>query len=68
MPLRNEKNPLYKYKESDLKSGISFTDEHGKFKIMAVVDGYVMFRRKGAHPTCCAVKVFLEKINYIPAV
>lgn len=30
------------------------------FKVMAVVDGYVVYRKKGCHPAIKSVKKFVE--------
>jgi hypothetical protein len=41
-------------------------DEHGPVRIMAVVEGYVIFRRSGCHPALAHIRDFAGKYQPQP--
>jgi hypothetical protein len=47
--------------EKILKSGLKISFQDTEIKIMAVVDNYVMARKKGFMPFCMSEKEFKQK-------
>lgn len=46
--------------------GDVFTDSISDFRIMAIVDGWIMAHRKGAMPFITSLKILQTKIDVIP--
>lgn len=46
-----------------MKAGDKYTDHYGEFRVMAIAEGWVMVRRKGAVPFVLYAKDIKEKVN-----